>query len=782
MIDDRLIGLELDADFRLIRKIGEGGMGQVFEAEQYALKRRVAVKLVPGRDGDPHLKDRFQNEMKAAGEIKHQNLIPVYTAGFDQGYLYIAMELIEGPDLATVLLGGPLEIDRALKLVGDSAHALQCIHKEGYVHRDVKPANILVAEVGTATEYALLGDLGIAKAIDDPIGLTKGAPPGTPLYMAPETVVHWTATARSDQYSLACVLFEALAARPPFLPEEGRSISDQHIEDPAPDIATFCPGAPTAVRAAIARALSKDPEERYGSVLEFYNAARESAEEKAPEKVTAPRRLAPVEISRSLFGLAPDRDERSSQLAMETFLTLWANGYEQPKGPPASPKRRNGALRSLVMGENFLEGFKEDSDAGRRAEEACELLAGGGDFSGSDGMELAQKAITALIDDRTLQGSRGATLLTPFHESMLWYDARRSGAKRPWSIRKVNMRGTGVTLGAMLLRDRSRPGGRSSAVEGIRSALQSPSPLQQLAERLGEAVPEDLDSFTPEKDERAAWEAAESSLLESLSERINRHCENITAQKHTSPSAKLLQVRLILALDLAHHTLSRSWDVISAPEESRFLLLSFAPDERKENEVRVASEHSYVSARQQVTQAIIQQLGLKAEQIAAEQTNPDWDYQFEKRAGLDELAGRFAKAADSSDFRELAGLAYEESRGAGYGRPVDAFRVLLESVGLLHGTGSYRYLRAGSDLMAALIGAVGGMPMQANEFFEEIWREWNFVITDRQMTRTALVDSLDGSLLARNSRILESLLSSSGLAVSLSDQTCMVGGRLGGFR
>jgi serine/threonine protein kinase len=780
MTPEDLKGLELDSAFLLVQQIGEGGMGRVFEAEQYSLQRRVAVKIVSGRNGDIKLKERFLKEMKAAGSVKHQNLVPVYTAGYDHGFLYIAMELIDGMDLSRILIDGPLEVERAMTLFRDVARALQCIHNAGYVHRDVKPANILVAEVGAETEYALLADLGIAKAVDDPDGLTKGQPPGTPLYMAPETVLHWKADSKSDQYSLGCVLFEMLAGRPPFISEDG-DIADQHIEADPPDVATLCPSAPDSLREALRKALSKDPDERYPTILDFYEAAAGS-EEAGGDVPADQRRLTPVEVSRSLFGLAPDRDERASQLAMETFLTLWANGYEEPSGDPSSPKRRNAALRSLVLGENFVEGFGDGSAMGRQAEEACERLASGKDFAGSDGLALARRAIRALIDDRTIQGSSGSTLLAPFHESLLWYDARRSGAQRPWSVRKVNMRGTGVTLGAMLLRGASAESGSKSAVAGIKEALQSPSPVDDLASRLRDAVPDSIDQFTLERDEVKAWEVAGDKTLAPLAERINRHCRNITAQEEVSPSTKLLQIRLILALDVAHHMLARSWEAINAPEQSRFLLLSFSGEERKENEVRIAAETSYQNARQQITQAIITQLAVKARNISEDGNDVDWDFEFEKRAKLGEITSKFGSASGDTEFRELAGLVFEESRGSGYGRPVDAFRVLLESIGVLNGTGQYRYLRAGPELLAALIGAVGDMPMPTGEFLEAIWHEWSFVVGDRQMTSTFLVDSLDGSVLARNSRILEALLSSSGLAVALSDQTCMVGHRLGGFK
>lgn len=778
MPHEDLADLELDKSFRLLRKIGEGGMGCVYEAEQFSLNRKVAVKIVAGRGGDRQLKERFQKEMKLAGEVKHKNLVPIIDAGFDQNYLYIAMELVEGLDLARILKDGPLDLDRALRLTGDIAGALQCLHDDNFVHRDVKPANILVAEVGKATEYARLGDFGIAKATDEPAGITKGIPPGTLGYMAPENFKTWSAGPAADQYSLACVLFEMLAGRPPFDPADP-DITDLTLEAEPPDIATIVVGVPESIRTALQRALAKTPEERYPSVLEFFEAARgEMNAELEKGDGATPLRLTPVEVSRALFGLAPDRDERASQLAMETYLTLWANDYTYPMGRPKSPKRRNGALRSLVIGENFLEGFKEDGAEGRRAESACAELAAGRDFLGSDGIGLAQKALRALIDHRTLQGSNGATLLEPFHESLLWYDARRSGAKRPWSVRKVNMRGTGVTLAAMLLRDGSSDG---SAVHGIREALQAPSPLQELVRRLSDAVPE-MDGFALERDEEAAWEAAERDVLAPLAERVNRHCRNISAQAQVSPATKLLQIRLVLALDLAHHALTRSWDAIEAPDRNRFLLLCFAPDERKENEVRIASEVSLQSARQQITQAIITQIQRRAEQIAQEEPDADWDAKFEKRAKLDAIATRFESASEPADFQELAGLVFEESRGSGYGRPVDAFRVLLESVGLIHGSGQYRYLRAGPDMLAALVGAVGGTPMPMSRYLAAIWREWNFLVGDREMTQTVLVESLDGSLLARNARILEQVLSSSGLAIALSDQTCMVGPNLGAFK
>jgi hypothetical protein len=408
-----------------------------------------------------------------------------------------------------------------------------------------------------------------------------------------------------------------------------------------------------------------------------------------------------------------------------------------------------------------------------------ERLARGQDFASSDGLALAQQALRALVDERTLQGSAGATLLLPFHESLLWYDARQSGAARPWSVRKVNMRGTGVTLGRMLLdppgdAERDEAG---AAVEGIRDALRAPSPFLELVERLQQTAPDSLDRREPEPDERAAWDAADRPALRSLAGRIARHCANITRQPHVAPSAKLLQVRSILALDLAHHALGRSWTGVDVPEEQRYLLLAYTPEERRRNRVRIASEAAYQSARQKIAHAMITTVAATARGLAASYDIIDWDAQFEPRSGLDAVADRLAEASGPDEFVALAGLAFEGSRGAGYNRPVDAFRVLLESIELLTGTGQYRYLRADPDLLAALVGAVGGTPLPADQFLRRLWEEWRLVVGEAEMVGTTLVDALDGSLLARNARRLEHLLVDAGLAIALSDQTCMVGQR-----
>jgi hypothetical protein len=224
--------------------------------------------------------------------------------------------------------------------------------------------------------------------------------------------------------------------------------------------------------------------------------------------------------------------------------------------------------------------------------------------------------------------------------------------------------------------------------------------------------------------------------------------------------------------------LQRSWDASEIPLKQRYLLLTYAPEERRANRVRIAGEASYLGARQAITQALIATIGLRASELAAD--GEDLHEQFENRSKLDDIAAEMEKAepGDSSAFSALAGRVYEEAKGGGYGRPVDAFRVLLESIALLTGTGRYRWLSAQPELLGAMISATGRDAMEAPEFLSAVRDEWNLVIGEAEAVGTDLEDALDGGVLNRNARHLERLLVASGLAQALSDQTCMVGQRL----
>ena len=196
-------------------------------------------------------------------------MVPVYDAGYEEGLFFIAMRLVDGRDLGEVIGGAPMEHGRARRLFRDIVRGLGHVHRLGLVHRDIKPQNILVAHPGEPGEYALLTDFGIARALDSSTALTRGII-GTAAYIAPEILEWKPATAASDQYSLACVVFEMLSGR---LPYGGDQLPVAHLKEPVPSLFDAVPDAPSAVVAAVRRAMSKDPHERFPDVHQFEAAA-----------------------------------------------------------------------------------------------------------------------------------------------------------------------------------------------------------------------------------------------------------------------------------------------------------------------------------------------------------------------------------------------------------------------------------------------------------------------------------------------------------------------------
>jgi serine/threonine protein kinase len=263
--------------YQALRVLGRGGMGVVYEAEDLTLRRRVALKvLAPTLLGDTSARARFQREIEHAVAIEHPHVVPVYAAGFEPPHFYIAMRMIDGPDLARILSNqGAFEEGRALRLLGQVASALQEMHGRGLVHRDVKPHNILLWAAGTDDEHSMLADFGIAKAIHDSVGLTGLGPLGTPAYMAPEVCMGRAATPASDQYSLGCTSFEMLSGRLPFA-GDALSLRAAHVEEEPLDLREIAPQVSETVSAAVMRALQKNPAERHSSVRDLVVSARGS--------------------------------------------------------------------------------------------------------------------------------------------------------------------------------------------------------------------------------------------------------------------------------------------------------------------------------------------------------------------------------------------------------------------------------------------------------------------------------------------------------------------------
>jgi serine/threonine protein kinase len=258
--------------YRVERIAGRGGMGVVYRAIQQRLCRPVALKVItPALARDEAFRQRFVREAAIAGSIDHPNVVPVYSAGEDAGHLYLAMRWVEGDDLrGLVERDGPLPAARAVEIVAAVGEALDAAHARGLVHRDVKPANVLVGD------HVYLGDFGLARdAGDEESGVTRtGQLVGTVEYVAPEQVLGRPATAATDVYGLGCVLFFALTGRAPFGSRSEYETMTAHVSEAPPRPSDHAAAVPAALDAVVARALEKDPRDRFPSAAHLAVAAR----------------------------------------------------------------------------------------------------------------------------------------------------------------------------------------------------------------------------------------------------------------------------------------------------------------------------------------------------------------------------------------------------------------------------------------------------------------------------------------------------------------------------
>jgi serine/threonine-protein kinase len=251
-------------------------MGVVYRARQKHPDRIVALKVISAELAeDPQFRTRFQTEATIAAQIEHPNVIPVYAVGEVDGLLFIAMRFVEGMDLRAVLAEeGRLEPERAASMIDQVAQALDVAHAHGLVHRDVKPANILVASSG-AREHIYLSDFGVTRRIaGTSTGLTStGAFIGTIDYVAPEQARGERVDARADIYSLGCVLFHCLTGTVPFPADNELAKLYAHGSQPVPSVLERKPDLPVELDAVVARAMSKQPENRYQSAGDLGRAA-----------------------------------------------------------------------------------------------------------------------------------------------------------------------------------------------------------------------------------------------------------------------------------------------------------------------------------------------------------------------------------------------------------------------------------------------------------------------------------------------------------------------------
>ncbi|MEA2481137.1 MAG: hypothetical protein QOJ07_3059 [Thermoleophilaceae bacterium] len=260
------------AGHRIESLAGRGGMGIVYRATHLALNRLVALKVIaPDLAADPGFRERFKHESQVAASIDHPHVIPIYHAGEEDDQLFITMRYVEGTDLRR-LIGerGAIEPPRAAEIVRQVGEALDAAHARGLVHRDVKPANVLIA-YRYGREDCYLTDFGLTKQAGEEGGLTKtGQWVGTIDYVAPEQIHGRPTDARADVYALGCVLFHALTGRIPFQRDSDVAKMFAHVNDAPPELP---PGLPSELGDVVRRALAKLPGERYPSAGDLGRAA-----------------------------------------------------------------------------------------------------------------------------------------------------------------------------------------------------------------------------------------------------------------------------------------------------------------------------------------------------------------------------------------------------------------------------------------------------------------------------------------------------------------------------
>jgi eukaryotic-like serine/threonine-protein kinase len=324
--------------YELAEVIGRGGMGAVYRAVDLVLGRAVAVKMLPGTlaDQDPTSVARFEREARAAAALSHPAVVAVYDTGADETARFIVMELISGRSLEAILRDeGPLEPDRAAAIVARVADALAAAHAAGIVHRDVKPANVMIASDGSVKVL----DFGIARAMDSTTLTQNASVVGTAAYMSPEQALGKPADERADIYSLGCVLYALLAGRPPFSGDGAAAILNQHANVAPRPLAAKNGRVAPGLNALVLQMLGKSPEERPQTAAEVRDRLTQpsSSPARVPRVTAVTERLGPTTATRPLPHVAR-RDRRRlilagalSALALVIALVALASGGGSPR-------------------------------------------------------------------------------------------------------------------------------------------------------------------------------------------------------------------------------------------------------------------------------------------------------------------------------------------------------------------------------------------------------------------------------------------------------------------
>ena len=337
--------------YEIVAPIGTGGMAEVYRAIDHNLEREVALKLLGQELSlDPQFRARFVREYRLAAALHHPNIVPIYDAGELADQLYIAMPIVGDANLIEIIKReGPLGLTRTVEITTQVASALEAAHAQGIVHRDVKPANILIAQQGNPVrDHAYLVDFGLTRTVESNTLLTRtGVFLGTPAYMAPEVLRARPIDGRADQYALACTVYQMLTGSAPFVRGNQAALITAHLYDVPPTLNSIRPDLPRSVSNVLERALAKDPDQRYPSMTAFAEALGSAAAE--PE--TDHWRTAALAGAGALAAANPPRvdHEAGTKLISSTGRAgvRFANGRYVASGRGDRRRGRGGArLRS----------------------------------------------------------------------------------------------------------------------------------------------------------------------------------------------------------------------------------------------------------------------------------------------------------------------------------------------------------------------------------------------------------------------------------------------------
>jgi serine/threonine protein kinase/tetratricopeptide (TPR) repeat protein len=367
-----MIGSRL-GPYELIEEIGAGAMATVYRAYQPTMDRYVAVKVIDAS----HVRDdeavaRFQREARLIARLEHLHILPVYDFDGTHDPPYIVMRYLEGGTVRDVLAQGPLPLDEVAYLIQQIGSALHYAHRQGIVHRDVKPANVLIDTEGNA----FVSDFGIARILDESARrgefLTMtGSSVGTPAYMAPEQIQGQAhVDERVDIYALGALLFEMVTGELPFHGPSLVQLLYQHLNDPVPDPQTLRPELPPTLGSVIQRAMAKEPQDRYGTAEALVAAAIEAvgAGAAVPLAIRAAARASQQEILRQR-----ETNRKEIERTLGQFRATRDGGWKTPssEGPPGE-HRRNVTVLSVIAAD-YLE-IVEEAEGGVVARQAMDAL------------------------------------------------------------------------------------------------------------------------------------------------------------------------------------------------------------------------------------------------------------------------------------------------------------------------------------------------------------------------------------------------------------------------